>query len=106
MRAPARLPSSPWNSLMKEWICCRRAQWRLPLPTPSAMPWAARSVFRCEEDAMPVEINTLTSHVNVADTALPESVLEKIVAVVLARLHDAQTARELEKREQEIRPHM
>ncbi len=55
---------------------------------------------------MPVEINTLTSHVNVADTALPESVLEKIVAVVLARLHDAQTARELEKREQEIRPHM
>jgi len=55
---------------------------------------------------MPVEINTLTSHVNVVDTALPESVLEKIVAVVLARLHDAQTARELEKREQEIRPHM
>lgn len=55
---------------------------------------------------MPVEINTVTSHVNITDTALPESVLEKIVAVVLARLHEAQTARELEKREQEIRPHM
>jgi hypothetical protein len=57
---------------------------------------------------MDVEIQTLTSQVKVADTtgALDPHMVERIVALVLSRIQEAQAARELEKREQEIRPHM
>jgi hypothetical protein len=56
---------------------------------------------------MDVEIHALTSQVKVVDTAVPDAgLIEKIVALVLARIQDAQAAREHEKREQEIRPHM
>lgn len=56
---------------------------------------------------MPVEIETLTSRVNVADTAAPNAdLVEKILAMVLARIQEGLRAQELEKHEQEIRPHM
>jgi hypothetical protein len=56
---------------------------------------------------MPVEIHTLTSQVNVADEATPTAaLLEKITAMVLERIHDAQAARDFDKHEQEIRRHM
>jgi hypothetical protein len=56
---------------------------------------------------MPVEVHTLTSQVNVADDAAPNAeLIEKIAAMVLARIHDAQAAKDFEKHEQEIRRHM
>lgn len=56
---------------------------------------------------MDVEIHTLTSQVKVADTGAPNAeLIEKIVAIVLARIQEAEAAREHERREQEIRPHM
>lgn len=56
---------------------------------------------------MDVQIGTLTSRVTVTDEAAAGSELvEKIVAIVLARLRDEERTRESTRREQEIHPHM
>ena len=56
---------------------------------------------------MNVEIEELTSRVNVADTAAPNAdMVEKIIAMVMARIQEGHRAQEFDKHEQEIRPHM
>ena len=56
---------------------------------------------------MDVHIGTLTSRVTVTDGAAPgDEMVEKIVAMVLARLREEQAAQERLKEDQEIRPQM
>lgn len=56
---------------------------------------------------MDVQIGTVTSRVTVADQAAPGAELvEKIVAIVLARLREEEASRESQRREQEIHHHM
>ena len=56
---------------------------------------------------MHVEIGTLTSKVNVGDGPAPNlELVEKIVAMVMARLKDEQATKERTREEQKIRPHM
>ena len=56
---------------------------------------------------MDVQIGTLTSNVTVTDeSATGTDLVDKIVAMVLARLREEEASRENIRREQEVHPHM
>jgi hypothetical protein len=56
---------------------------------------------------MDVQIGTVTSRVTVTDQAAAGAeLIDKIVAMVMARLRDEEASRESTRREQEIHHHM